>query len=154
LTKRRLKKYNPMKNNKNQKTHKLSDTEFWSALRENGSIFSRTARYIQSKYKITYSRQAVHKRAMATAEAKAELEDIIEEAKDIAQEGLFTLMRTGQPSIRLSAITYFLKHKAKDRGYGDKPMEIVATASTGAAQEQPPTGAGLKLTIKVMGSND
>ncbi|MGZ3749632.1 MAG: hypothetical protein ACXVLT_07665 [Flavisolibacter sp.] len=110
-----------------QKTHKLSDAEFWSALRANGGLYAKTARYIKSKYKVPYTRQAVKSRALSRPE---DLEDIIEETSDVAEECLFTLIRTGQPSIRLAAIKIFLEAKGRDRGYGKGGGEVRTTTAS------------------------
>ena len=128
------------------KTHKLTDEEFWSILRDNGGIYSRTARAIQRKYGVSYTRQSVYERAKAKPDL---LEDIVEEAIDIAEEALFALIRTGQPATRLEAIKFFLKYQGKHRGYGDKPMEVAAQMSS-----DEPTGHTdtLQLTIRVVGN--
>lgn len=137
-----------VRNEIRRSNYKLSDEDFWQALRVNGGIFARAAKYIQNKYGIHYSRQAVQKRATANAKALAELEDLIEEAIDIAEEALFALIRTGQPATRLEAIKFYLKYQGKHRGYGDKPVEVAAKVSSNDATNNMET---LRLTIKVIG---
>src|SRR6056297_1272605 len=93
---------------------KLSDKQFWDILRENGGLYARTARAIEKQFNIEYSRQAVRHRA----EMKPELlEDILEQNTDIAEEGLFSLMRSSDARVRTSNIQFYLKTKGKKRGY-------------------------------------
>jgi hypothetical protein len=98
-----------------------------------------------------YTRQSVWKRATGDPE---QLGDIIEEALDIAEEGLQSLIRTAPPNVRLQAIQFFLKAKGKSRGYGDKPLEISATATHNEPTEGVGNMSGLNLTIKIVGSNE
>ena len=86
-------------------------------LRENSGLFARTAKAIREQFNIDYSRQAVRDRALKHPE---ELADIKEENKDIAEEGLFTLMQSKNEMVKLRAIDLFLKTQAKDRGYIEK----------------------------------
>lgn len=99
---------------KKGKGTKVSDEDFFRVLRENGGIYARTARAIRNEFKIRYTRQAVRDRALNNPD---EVADIAEENKDVAEEGLHTLMRSKNERIRLRAVELFLKTKGKDRGY-------------------------------------
>ena len=93
---------------------KLSDKEFLSALRESAGLYARTVRFIAKEYGITITRQGVRDRAL---KHPAELVDIKEQNKDIAEEGLYSLMRSKSERIKLRACTEYLSFQAKDRGY-------------------------------------
>jgi hypothetical protein len=96
---------------------KVSDEQFLSILRENAGLFSLTAKAIEEKFKIKYSRQAVRERA---DRFKDILADIEEENLDIAEAGLKTLMSDEHTPTKLKAIELFLKTKGKRRGYSEK----------------------------------
>jgi hypothetical protein len=93
---------------------KLSDEQFLSILRENAGLFARTARAIKKQFGIEYSRQAVRDRAENHSEV---LSDIYEENLDIAEEGLYSLMRSKNENIKIKSIQYYLDSKGKKRGY-------------------------------------
>ncbi|NDW11966.1 hypothetical protein D0T50_03560 [Bacteroides sp. 214] len=96
---------------------RLSDKEFWTVLRENAGLYARTARAITKIFGIPYTRQSVK----ARAEKKPELlDDILEENFDIAEEGLHSLMRSKNESVRFRAVEFFLKTKGKERGYVER----------------------------------
>jgi hypothetical protein len=101
----------------NRKAKKLADKYFWAVLRENAGIFGRTAKAIEKEYGIKYTRQAVRSRALSDPEMLA---DIDEENVDIAEEGLHSLMRSANPSVKLKAIETYLKAKGSHRGYYEK----------------------------------
>jgi len=113
------------------KIKKISDKEFLTILRENAGLFSRTARAIQKQFGIEYTRQAVRERALKHPEI---LKDIEEENIDIAEEGLHSLMRSKNETIRLKAVELFLKTKGRRRGYSEK-IEIDQNIRT----KEPPT---------------
>lgn len=96
---------------------KISDEAFLSILRENGGLYAVTAKAIEAKFGINYSRQAVRQRALEHPEEIADIED---EAKDIAEEGLKTLMQDQDARIKLDAIKFYLGTKAKNRGYSQR----------------------------------
>lgn len=96
---------------------KISDEQFLSVLRENAGLYAKTARAIEEQFNITYSRQAVRKRAAQFVE---ELEDIEEQNLDIAEEGLYTLMKSGNEAIKLGSIKLYLSTKGKKRGYVER----------------------------------
>jgi len=96
---------------------RISDKEFFTILRENAGLFSRTARAIKKQFKIDYSRQAVRDRALKQPEI---LEDIKEDNIDLAEEGLHSLMRSKNENIKLRSIEMYLKTQGKKRGYIEK----------------------------------
>lgn len=99
------------------KGSKLTDSQFFAILRENGALYARTARAIKKEFNITITRQAVRQRAENNPE---ELADILDENIDVAEEGLFSLMRSKNESVRLKAVELFLKTKGKKRGYVER----------------------------------
>jgi hypothetical protein len=132
-----------------KKGYKLSDAEFWAMLRANGGLFSRTARAIEAKFQIPFTRQAVAERANNNPELLADIE---EEVIDIAEESLQGLVRAAPPAVRLAAAQFLLKNKGKKRSYGDKPLEISATATqNGGENEETTEGKSFQLVIKVAG---
>ena len=98
-------------------TMKVSDVEFWSALRKNKALYSRTARALELKYNITYSRQAVKERAEKDLD---QLNDIVEENLDVAEEVHHNLMMSKDEKIQIKASQFYLKNKGKGRGYIEK----------------------------------
>lgn len=134
-----------------KKGTKLTDEQFFEILRENGGLYARTARAIRTQYGIRFTRQSVRTRALNNPD---EVKDIEEENKDVAEEGLHSLMRSKNERVRLRAVELFLKTKGKDRGYvtrteiedvGEpKPMQIeVVTRSKNendGVQREPGTG--------------
>ena len=96
---------------------KLTDKQFWTILREGAGIYGRTVRLIKKSYDIDISRQAVRERAKKRPD---ELKDIKEECVDIAEEGLHTLMRSKNESVRLKAVQLYLKTIGKKRGYVER----------------------------------
>lgn len=105
------------------RTH-LTDEEFFSILRINLGLYARTAFAIEQKYNIKYSRQAVRDRALNNPE---ELLDIKEQNIDVAEDGLFTLIRSKNERVRFRAIELYLKTQGRGRGYIQK-TEIDLTA--------------------------
>ncbi len=102
---------------------KLSDAQFLSLLRDNAGMFAQTARAIEEKFNIKYSRQSVRARAETFKEI---LDDINEENLDIAEGGLMSLIKTGGESAKIKAIEIFLKNKGRNRGYVDKSEVAVS----------------------------
>lgn len=101
-----------------EKSRKVTQDEFFAILRENGGLYARTARAIESKFGVSYTRQAVKQRAERKPEV---LQDIIEQNIDVAEEGLLTLMRTARnENTKLQAIKLYLSTIGRSRGYGDK----------------------------------
>lgn len=133
------------RNQRLNKTHKLSNAEFWTILRDNGGLFARTAKAIERKYKISFSRSAVKQRADTEPHL---LNDIIEESLDIAEEGILFLMKQkGDIAVQLNAIKYYLNKKGASRGYGERAIELNATA--GAVNNDEACAAAVSLTIKI-----
>ena len=101
-----------------EKSRKITQDEFFAILRENGGLYSRTARAIEKQFGVSYTRQAVKQRAQRKPEV---LQDIIEQNVDVAEEGLLTLMRTARnENTRFNAIKLYLSTIGRSRGYGDK----------------------------------
>jgi len=96
---------------------KLTDQQFLAILRENAGLFAKTAQAIREKFKIDYTRQAVRQRAL---DHKDELEDIEEEALDVAEEGMLSLSKSLDEDIKFKACQFILKTKAKKRGYVER----------------------------------
>ena len=98
---------------------KISDEQFLSVLMENGGLYAMTARAIETQFDIAYSRQAVRDRALKHPDT---LEDIKEENLDTAEAGLYSLMRSTDDRIKFGAIAFYLKNKAKRRGYSEREV--------------------------------
>lgn len=99
------------------RARKISDEQFLSVLRENGGLYAKTARAITEQFDVPYSRQAVRAKA---ENFPAELADILEENLDVAEEGLMSLMKSDNETVRLKAIELYLKTQGKKRGYTEK----------------------------------
>lgn len=100
------------------KDKKLSENEFLAILRENGGLFARTAKAIEDKYKITYSRQSCRIRAEKHPKFLADIE---EEMLDIAEAELYKIIKDEDlSSVRLKAIEFYLKCKGKKRDYVER----------------------------------
>lgn len=95
----------------------LGETEFLTILRENGGLYTKTAKAISELTGISISRQAVYQRAQNYPEI---LKDIKEEIIDGAEDGLADLMKCDDKRIKLEAIKLYLKTQAKSRGYIEK----------------------------------
>lgn len=134
-----------------KKSHKITDIEFWAAMRLGFGNYAKVARIIEKKHNIKYTRQSVKAKADQNPDAFA---DVKEELKDLAEATLQELMITAPPNVRLEAATRLLKSQAKERGWGEKPLEISATAEQEAEEQAKPMGGGLRLTIKVLKSNE
>lgn len=107
----------------------LTDNEFFSILRENAGIFSRTAAAIREKYGIEYSRQAARDRALRQPELLADIED---EGVDVAEAGMKELMISIDEDIKFKACQFVLKTKGKKRGYVER-QEVVPMDPDGNA---------------------
>jgi hypothetical protein len=96
---------------KSRHNYKLSDEEFLNILQENGGLFSATAKAIQRKYKLRYSRQAVRERAQKHPEFLKELE---EENIEKAHLTILDLMKQGKDlNIRFKAARFYVQTKGK-----------------------------------------
>ena len=93
---------------------KITDEQFFAALRESAGLYARAARIIEKEYGVSYTRQSVKERAERNPEI---LKDIESENYDIAEEGLHSLMRSKNEGIRFKSVQFYLKTKGKDRGY-------------------------------------
>ena len=96
---------------------KISDQKFFAHLRANGGLYSQTAKAITAETGIEYSRQSVRVRALRHPDI---LKDINDEVMDVAEAGLFSLLKDSDTRIRLRAIEFFLKTKGKERGYVER----------------------------------
>ncbi|WP_158991683.1 hypothetical protein [Mucilaginibacter sp. L196] len=97
--------------------YKISDEEFFDVLKANAGILARTARAIEKKYGISFSRQAVEDRAKRSPD---KLNEIRAAAIDDAEEILISLMHTGSEKIRADIVKFYLKTQGKGRGYTER----------------------------------
>ena len=93
---------------------KVTDKELWAALEANSGLLSRTARALEKKLGITYTRQAVKERAEKDMER---LNDIREQQIDIAEDSLIKLIRSEDERVQFQAVKYYLSTIGKNRGY-------------------------------------
>ncbi len=96
---------------------KLTDKQFWSILREGAGIYGRTVCLIKKEYDVDISRQAVRDRALKDPD---QLKDIKGQNIDIAEEGLHSLMRSKNETIRFKAVQFYLKTIGRDNGYVER----------------------------------
>jgi len=69
--------------------YKLTDEEFLAVLEENNGLYAQTARAIQRKYGIPFTRQSVRERAITYSNEKFNIqESVIEEAKGTIYEAV------------------------------------------------------------------
>jgi len=94
---------------------KISDKEFFTILRENAGLYARTARAIRKQFDIGYTRQAVRQRAEKNIE---ELNDILDESFEVAEDGLHSIMRSKNERLRLEACKFQIKRR--ENVYDDK----------------------------------
>ena len=120
------------KKKKRSNALKIADEQFFAILRENAGLFARTARAIETQFGIKYSRQAVHLRAQKHPDILA---DIDEENLDIAEEGLYSIMRSKSETVRLDAVKFYIKHKGRKRGYVEKTETDIRIKKLGKALE-------------------
>ena len=102
-----------------RKVRNVPDEVFWAFLRNNNGNFARTARKINEDYgkgEQLITRQGVRQRAMRD---KVTYQDIIEEAFDLAEEALLSLLRSTDERVRLKAAELFLTRnvRAMSRGW-------------------------------------
>lgn len=107
------------------KLRKISDKEFLTILRENAGLYARTAKAIERQFGVPYTRQAVRDRADKFPEEYA---DILEENVDVAEDGLHSLMQSGNENVKLRAIELYLKTRGKQRGYIERTETVDKTA--------------------------
>lgn len=93
---------------------KVSDKQFWEALRKCLGNFSSTARYLKQQHGVNITRQAVSERAKRQEDR---YNNILEGSLDYAEENLFRLMNSKNESVAVRATIYFLKTRGKERGY-------------------------------------
>ena len=104
--------------------YKLTDEEFLTALRENNGMYAPTARAIEEKYGISYSRQAVRDRAGSFPE---ELKDIREQIVETLETELMKCaMQDENLNVKLKAILFGLNALGRKRGYGKKGVDEIA----------------------------
>jgi len=82
---------------------RLTDDEFYNILRENNGLYSRTAKAIESRYQIDYTRQAVYDRASKQPEV---LQEIREGRVDKAEQVHDDLLDDPDPRIRKDAAQF------------------------------------------------
>lgn len=96
---------------------KITDAEMEIFVRANGGLCARTAKEIQKKLGVPFTRQEVRRWLDLHPDIAT---DVLEEVIDIAEEGLQGLIRTGTPQVKLRAIELFLKTQGKKRGYVER----------------------------------
>ena len=106
---------------------KVKEGVFWKYLEANGGIFARTAAAITEHEGLSITRQAVRNRALLN---KEKYNEILETLKDKAESNVHNLMNDAEnESVRLKANIEWLNKMAKDRGWGDTPIEVKPTVN-------------------------
>jgi len=102
-----------MKDNINTK---VTDEQFIETLTENDGMFALTAKAIQKKYNVSYTRQAVYQRAQNFAE---ELATMDEELIDTADKNIRKFLNNdADPERQFKMTIYVLNNRGAARGYG------------------------------------
>jgi hypothetical protein len=96
----------------NQKhNYKLTDAQFLEILSANGGLFGITAKAIQRKYKIAYSRQAVRERAQNHPEF---LKELVEENIETSHLSILQLMKQNKDlNTKFKAARFYALTKGK-----------------------------------------
>lgn len=100
--------------NKKERVIKLSHDEFFGAVREAGGLYHVAVKLIKKYYKIDITRQAVRDRCLRHPEIMA---DINEENRDIAVEGLHSLLKSEDEKVKLGAVKYYLDNQGQELGF-------------------------------------
>lgn len=108
---------------------KLDENQFWQILDANGGNFGATAKAIEKRFKISYSRQAVRQRALSKPD---ELNDIVESRLDDAESVMFDLLDSDDKRIKFEAARFILLTQGKSRGYTTR--QELTGADGGAVQ--------------------
>jgi hypothetical protein len=109
--------------------YKLTDEEFLEALHNNNGMYAQTAKAIEEKYGISYSRQAVRNRAQNFPE---ELKLIREHIVEICEtELLKCVMQNDDKKLKLKAATFILNNIGYNRGYGKGNLDRMAEYDSG-----------------------
>ncbi len=103
-----------MNQNDNQ-THKLTDEQFVAIYTENGGLPSKTAKAIEAKYKIKFSRQAVRERAKKFPDIVFECRD---ELVEMAEDNLRHLLNCDDLEVKRKTTIYVLNTLGRASGYG------------------------------------
>ena len=101
----------------NRKGAKITENEFWEALELNNGLFAQTARYIEQRYKVKYSRCAAKTRADREPERYEQIRSAV---GDKAEKNLQDLMDAQNEAVRLKATEFYLKTQCKDRGFTER----------------------------------
>lgn len=99
-----------------KQTYKLTDRKFLNALRLNNGDFAVTAKYIERKHGITYTRQAVHERAK---NFKEEVDEMRWMAIDYSESRLMRFLddETCPKSLRAKVAMHMIDTICKHRKY-------------------------------------
>ena len=130
-----------------KKVRKLTDEQFFAILRENGGIYARTARAIEARHGIPYTRQAVRDRAESNPSI---LRDIEEQNIDVAEDSVRSLMQSENESIRLRSSEFYLRTKGRRRGYFEKTEQEITVQGS---QYVSPREFALRFMLRVLAEN-
>ncbi len=92
---------------------KVSDNEFWEELRIQKGGFASTARALEKKYDVEYTRQAVEHRAKKDLDR---LRSVKETITELVENIHFGLMMSEDEKIKIKAVQFYLRAKG---GYTD-----------------------------------
>lgn len=97
---------------------KVSDKRFWSALEENGGLFSQTAKHLFEKHGIEISRQSIRERANKDPQRLIDIEDgeFADKARGVLHQHM-DLTGKDEQMIRQRAAEYYLRYKGSKHGF-------------------------------------
>ena len=95
---------------------KVTDKQLIEALRKSGGIISLASREIERQWGISITQSGISHRIAKDPKLQEEIKEITETVKDLAESKLIKAINRGS----LTAIIFYLKTKAKDRGYNER----------------------------------
>jgi hypothetical protein len=107
---------NETRNDPEKYNYKVSDEEFLNALKQNFCLYSETARYINEKYGIAFSKQAVQQRAK---KFEQEIRQYKDEIRDLAHRTIFEAIKQDKDMKLRYRAAIFMLGKIDRTNYAD-----------------------------------
>jgi len=128
---------------------KVTDDQLIDAIMKNAGIVSGIMATLKKEYGIEITRNGIYERKYANpkiAEAFEEAENVI---ADVAENRLVEAIRNGN----FKAVTFYLKTKAKSRGYTER-QEVVGANGEPIQVTDPLAGLSKEELMKIAGLTD